>query len=281
MFKWYGLLGLFLVVFAEVTMFLRIFPIVFLFTPMVWFGYIFLVDAIVYKIRWNSLLMSNRKKFITLFILSAIFWWIFEFINDLAKVQGWYYVNLPPSTAVTLVIGTLSFATILPAVFETWHLIQSFNLFRHTSLRLKFSSNKFLVSLIFVVGILFFIFPFVWINPWIWTFVWLGFILLLDPILYLFGDEKSLLFQVKKHRFNMLISLFVAGYITGFFWEFWNYWAYTKWYYTIPVLENIRVFEIPAVGFLAYGPFALELYVMYHFARFLLHHPHGQHLIHL
>jgi len=62
----------------------------------------------------------------------------------------------------------------------------------------------------------------------------------------------------------------LAGYVCGFLWEFWNYWAYTKWYYTVPILENIKIFEIPAVGFLAYGPFALEIYVMYNLIRLLL-----------
>jgi hypothetical protein len=75
---------------------------------------------------------------------------------------------------------------------------------------------------------------------------------------------------VKKRNFKIILSLMLAGYICGFFWEFWNYWAYTKWYYTVPILQNIKVFEIPVVGFLAYGPFALELYVMYNFVRLLL-----------
>jgi hypothetical protein len=75
--------------------------------------------------------------------------------------------------------------------------------------------------------------------------------------------------QVKKKRFNTVISLFIAGYICGFLWEFWNYWATAKWFYTLPILENIKIFEIPALGFLAYGPFACELYVMYQFVRFL------------
>jgi hypothetical protein len=279
MFKTYGILGLLLIVFGEVTIFFKIFPFTFWFTPIVWFGYIFVVDAIVYKLRGNSLLMNSPKKFILLFPFSAVFWWIFEFINGFTKSQGWYYVNLPQPTTVALIMGTLSFATILPAVFETWHLVQTFNLFKRMDIRRKLSANKLLVNVFFVLGVLFFVFPFVLSSPWTWAFVWLGFIFLLDPILYLFGDEKSLLFQIRKHKFNTIISLFVAGYITGFFWEFWNYWAYTKWYYTVPILENIKIFEIPVVGFLAYGPFALELYVMYHFTRFLFHRPKGQHLI--
>jgi hypothetical protein len=44
-------------------------------------------------------------------------------------------------------------------------------------------------------------------------------------------------------------------------WEFWNYWAHTKWVYTVPILPQIKIFEMPFLGFFGFGPFALECYV--------------------
>lgn len=57
--------------------------------------------------------------------------------------------------------------------------------------------------------------------------------------------------------------LLVAGYTCGFFWEFWNYWAYTKWVYTVPVPEMLHIFEMPILGFLGFGPFALETFAFW------------------
>jgi hypothetical protein len=250
-------------------MFLRIQPFVTWFTPMVWIGYILLIDSFVYMLKKSSYLMSKRFKFFMLSLLSINFWFLFEIVNRFSQFQGWYYVNLPESRIATFIMGTLSFATIVPAVLETSELVGALHLFRK-KLNIRLPINGFIVAILFSVGIIFVLLPFVITSPWIWAFVWTGFILLIDPILYIFHDKKSILYQLKNRKFNVILSLFLAGYICGFLWEFWNYWAYTKWYYSIPVIESIKIFEIPAVGFLAYGPFALELYVMYEFVKILV-----------
>jgi len=53
-------------------------------------------------------------------------------------------------------------------------------------------------------------------------------------------------------------------------WEFWNYWALTKWTYTVPFFGNVKIFEMPVLGFLGFPPFAVECWVMYIFLRSLL-----------
>ena len=60
------------------------------------------------------------------------------------------------------------------------------------------------------------------------------------------------------------------GLLCGLLWEFWNYWAAAKWTYTIPFLGNIKIFEMPVLGFLGFPPFAVECWVLYVFARSLL-----------
>lgn len=170
----------------------------------------------------------------------------------------------------TFVRISLAFATIIPAVLETSDLLGSLHLFRKIRPRLNIPVNGAIVSTLFAMGIIFMLLPFVIQTPWIWLFVWLGFIILVDPVLYFFHVEKSILYQLQQRKFNIILSVAAAGYICGFLWEFWNYWSYTKWYYSVPILENIKIFEIPVVGFLAYGPFALELYVMYEFMKLLL-----------
>lgn len=267
MFKWYGLAGILLIFFLEFTLFFRIQPFIVWFTPLVWIGYILVIDSIVFMLKKDSLLMNHRLKFVQLLFISTLVWYVFEIYNHFS--HGWIYSNLPSSPLVTFTIGTLAFATIIPAVFETYDMIRQFHFFKNLKIKLNIPTNKFFLEGLVILGLIFLAVPALFKTPLVWAFVWTGFILLLDPLLYIFHDEKSLIAQIRKRKFNAIIAIFIAGYVVGFFWEFWNYWAYTKWYYTVPILGNFKIFEIPVVGFLAYGPFALELYVIYNFCRLL------------
>jgi len=267
MFKWYGLVGIFLIIFLEFTLFFQIQPFIIWFTPLVWIGYILVVDSIVYMLKKDSLLVNHKLRFVQLLLLSTLLWYLFEIYNHFS--HGWFYSNLPSSRLVTFTMGSLAFATIIPAVFETFDLMRQFHFFNKLKIKINIPTNKIFLESLVIIGLFFLAVPIVWKTPWIWVFIWTGFILLLDPLLYIFHDEKSLIAQVRKKRFNTIIAVIFAGYVCGFFWEFWNYWAYTKWYYTVPILDNVRIFQIPVLGFLAYGPFALELYVIYNFVRLL------------
>ena len=96
--------------------------------------------------------------------------------------------------------------------------------------------------------------------------VWLGFIFLLDPINARLGGE-SLFVDLRSGRRDRLINLSVAGLICGVLWEFWNFWARAKWHYTVPILEHLKIFEMPVPGYLGFPAFALECFTMYVFFR--------------
>jgi hypothetical protein len=68
-----------------------------------------------------------------------------------------------------------------------------------------------------------------------------------------------------KGNSETLYALFLWGLVCGILWEFWNFWAKAKWEYTVPVLENLKMFEMPVVGYLGFLPFACEVYSMYNF----------------
>jgi hypothetical protein len=91
--------------------------------------------------------------------------------------------------------------------------------------------------------------------------VWLGFIFLLDPINRRLGAEA-----LDWHR---AVNLGVAGLICGVVWEFWNYWARTKWVYDVPILPDLKLFEMPVPGYGGFPAFALECFTMYVTARLL------------
>ena len=98
--------------------------------------------------------------------------------------------------------------------------------------------------------------------------VWLGFIFLLDPINERLGGE-SLAADLSEQRRDRLINLALSGVLCGVLWEFWNYWSRAKWHYTVPIMERLKIFEMPLPGYLGFPAFAIECFTMYVFLRCL------------
>ena len=113
------------------------------------------------------------------------------------------------------------------------------------------------------------VWPLVWPSPYLAAPVFLGFIFLLDPINAHAGDD-SLFRDLRAGQYDRLINLLVAGFICGGLWEFWNFWARAKWIYTVPIFGDIKIFEMPVLGYFGFPPFALECFTMYVFVRRLL-----------
>ena len=96
--------------------------------------------------------------------------------------------------------------------------------------------------------------------------VWLGFIFLLDPINARRGAQPLM----PSGRTDRVINLSLSGVLCGVLWEFWNYWSKAKWHYTVPIMDHLRIFEMPVPGYLGFPAFALECFTMYVFVRRLV-----------
>jgi hypothetical protein len=269
MVKHYGIIGLATIVFAEIALFFKWQPFTSFFCPLVWLGYILVVDSLVHLLKKNSLLTRHPKKLLTLFVISFVFWTIFELYNRF--IPGWQYLNIHN---LEVIAGVIAFSTILPAILETFELIRSLHLFdrfKGPNVNYKKIINKNLLQLSIAVGALFLVLPFFFSGYWwSWAMVWTGFFFFLDPINYLNG-QPSVFGDLKHRKWVIPLSLVLAGLICGFLWEFWNWGAVARWQYTLPnvPLANIKIFEMPILGYLGYPPFALELYAMYYFVKFL------------
>src|SRR3989344_7283797 len=90
-FKWYGLIGILLIILVEINFFLKIEPFASWYFPIIWLGYILVIDALVYKIKGRSLIKNKFPTFVGLFLFSAFFWYAFELIN--LSIQNWNYVG--------------------------------------------------------------------------------------------------------------------------------------------------------------------------------------------
>lgn len=265
-FRTYGYVGLLLIVFAEVTMLFDWETLSTWATPVVWTGYILLVDAILFRRRGRSLMVHRMQAFLVMLPLSVGFWLIFEGYN--LFIHNWHYIHLPERRWVRYLGYAWSFATIMPAIFETAELIEDLHLFGRSSGR-PMSITRGLLHTFVAVGIVCLVLPMV-VSPavahYMAALVWMGVIFLLDPLNYLLGGE-SILRDWERGEYGRFWSLMLSGLVCGLLWEFWNFWAHTKWEYTVPVLGHIKLFEMPLVGFFGFPPFAVELFAMYSFVR--------------
>jgi len=103
-------------------------------------------------------------------------------------------------------------------------------------------------------------------SPYLAAPVFLGFALLLDPLNAMTGAE-SIVGDVRRRHYGRLINLLLAGLVCGFAWELWNYRAGGKWMYSVPILPNLRLFEMPLAAYLGFPAFAVECFVMYIWVR--------------
>ena len=279
MFKKYGLIGILLIIFVEANFFFKIQPFASWYFPIIWVGYILVIDALIYKLKGNSLISNRTGQFFGMFLISALFWWVFEFSN--LMIRNWSYSGLEglaasgiaaavDSSVIKNLFGTLSFATVLPAFFETVELIRSVHLFDKIKLKKKHDISKTFLHGMMITGVICFILPFI-LPKFAFPLVWLAFYFILDPINYL-HKQPSIIGHLKDKRLVIPLSLLLSGIIMGFLWEFWNYWALSKWTYSIPYVGFFKIFEMPILGYGGYFPFALELYVMYFFVRSLFLH---------
>jgi hypothetical protein len=264
----YGWLGLVTILVSQAGMLARLDPFYHWHTPIAWTGYILFADAYVWKRRGASWLRNNPAELLFVACASVPLWVIFEIYNKYT-LRNWYYIGLPENLAVRYAGYIWAFATIWLVIFETADVVSSLRDRRAPRERadppvpvapgvagwLCVAAGAFMLAA-----------PWLLRSSWMATYlaapVWLGFILLLDPLNARAGGE-SILGDLRRHRPARLINLLAAGLICGVLWEFWNYWGGTKWIYNVPILPDVKLFEMPVLGFGGFPPFAVECFVMY------------------
>ncbi len=271
--KLHGYVGLLIVIAAEVLLFNGNRFVGGWFTPIVWTGYILFVDAIVHKLKGRSLLVDERTELLIVLVISIAAWWLFEFYNAPRFWRSdlelwWHYHNLEPNPYLRRVGYDWAFATIFPAMFLTAQLFAASVFAKQKQFR-SFRFSRFTLYLIIILGAAGALLPLLIISSWFAPLVWLSFIFLLDPINYLRG-WPSIVGDLAKGDRRRLLSLLASGLICGLLWEFWNYWALSKWSYTVPYFGNVKIFEMPVLGYLGFSPFAVQCWVIYIFFHSLL-----------
>jgi hypothetical protein len=239
---------------------------IYTFTP-IWLGYILVVNGITQLRSGHCMLFDKTKLFIRLFVVSAIFWWFFEYLNRF--VQNWYYIGIGELTPFEYFIyATLPFSTVLPAVLGTFDMLKTFpqlyigldNFSPWFTQPLRVLNSQlvqwgllaFFAGGLTLIGVLpNYLFPLLWVSP-----------LVIFSAISAIRGKKTILTKLTENDWREIVLLALASLICGFFWEMWNWHSVAKWIYEVPFVTKFKVFEMPLLGYSGYLPFGLECAVV-------------------
>jgi len=227
------------------------------FTPL-WAGYIVAMNAVVYRSSGRCLMTHRTGWFLALFPVSALFWWLFEYLNQF--VDNWYYTGIHALGDWGYFFqATAPFATVLPAVASTWSWLRRQPRLEAVSLPAVHVHRGF-GWVAFVVGIA----ALAGIGIWperLFSLLWLAPLLLLCGLQQLLVGE-TFLTPLARADWRPLLQPMLAALLCGLLWELWNYGSAAKWHYSIPYVQRFHVFEMPILGYAGYLPFGLECAVV-------------------
>jgi hypothetical protein len=240
-------LSLLVHVFGYYALFHRIEPFQYYFYLLSWWSYIVLIDAL-HSLRHGSFLILNRQLFLVISISSG-FWCLFELIN--LRIQNWYYINLPADGVCRFAGYFFAYGTVIPGIYATTTLFE--NLFARARIKpICIHSYPFyaisggILALVLLCAFPLYFFPVTWAFP----------ALIIDGYNHRKGYH-SFMRDLENGHIGSLLSAMASGLICGLLWETWNFWSISKWIYTVPFFEDLKVFEMPIPGYLGFCAFGV------------------------
>ncbi|MCI0483874.1 MAG: hypothetical protein L0Y78_04760 [candidate division NC10 bacterium] len=224
-----------------------------------WLGYILVVDALLLRRTGSSLLSRSPRDFGMLFVISAPVWWLFEAINW--RTGNWEYLGRELfSDLEYFVLASLSFSTVVPAVFVTAELMGSFGWMARFARGPRVPATPRVCSGLFLTGCA--LLSLLLVLPrYFYPFVWIAIFCLVEP-LNVWLAKRSIMTRLQHGDWRPVTALCIGALTCGFFWEMWNHLSYPKWVYHVPGVGFWHLFEMPLLGYLGYLPFGLELYAI-------------------
>ncbi len=224
-----------------------------------WYPTLLLLDSAV-AVRSGRYYLISRPGFaVSLLCWSAVLWFFFELVNF--RVANWYYVFLPPDRPVRWLGTTVSFMTVLPAIFLAERWLASRGTF--ASVRWPgFAVRRTHLFGVFGAGVIFAGLSLAWPRAF-FPLIWGALTLLLEPFNYSRDPSRSLLGDLSVGRPGRGLRFILGGLAVGFIWELYNIESRSKWIYTVPGFEELKLFEMPVLGFGGFPIFALDCFVVY------------------
>jgi hypothetical protein len=277
---WWFWVGAALNVFCWGMMWFSPSPLVkYLFTPM-WWGFISVIDAVVYaRTGGASIYARLPKQMLALIAMSIAGWYFFEWLNYFV-LENWVYPNSPAifSEGEAYFWFTLTYTCVWPAIFEWYTLLRTFpRLVARWAdgPRLSVGAVGLVLALALgaCTGVLVGLFPYL-----LFFTIWLGSLLILPAVMGLlrFWTPFS---PIQRGNWTPLTLVALASLLTGILWEFWNHGSNAFlpgrnpnfWVYDIPYVNVIHLFsEMPLIGYVGYLPFGIQCWVWWLLAAHLL-----------
>ena len=232
------------------------------FTPL-WIAYVGVISAWIRHRGGRVLLTEQPRRFLALFPASALFWYLFEYLNQFTG--NWIYTGTGVAehdAANWFLRSALPFSTVLPAVlvtrdlFATWPSL-SRGLERFVPLRP--ARPKQTARAVLVAGVLGLVAIAVRPDAF-YSLVWVAPPLLIVAIQGAFG-ERHLFSGVAAGNWRDPWLAVLAALFCGVCWELWNIFSLARWTYHIPNAQILHVFEMPLLGYAGYLPFGLTCVV--------------------
>lgn len=225
-----------------------------------WLGYCLTIDAWTFKRKRDSLLMRHPKSFVKLFLFSIPAWWLFELLNW--RTQNWHYEGRQLFSDFSYFAwASLSFSTVMPAVFCSAEWVNTFDWLRRFRLGPVVSLDRPILGGLFCAGWLMLALLLLW-PIYFFPFLWVSVFFILEP-LDVWLKHRTLIFSMARGDWQPPVALCLGALLCGFFWEMWNFYSYPKWIYQVPFVGFWHVFEMPLLGYGGYLPFGLELFALY------------------
>lgn len=237
----------------------------YIFVPL-WWSFILLLDAIVYKRNYGrSIFSTTPTTFKLVFAVSSVAWWSFEYLNYFF-LELWYYPNADLFTSFGRTFWyLLSFTVVWPGIFEFYSLLRTFPFFRNRysqGMTIRFPVWLQIALLFggFALAFLSGIFP----RPLFFA-LWL-YPMLLAALAMSLSGKWTIFRPITQGNWSFVVLIGLATLANGFFYELWNegsLWFHPTvddnpnyWSYNVPYVNVIFLFsQMPLLGYFGYIAF--------------------------
>ncbi|MBK1809784.1 hypothetical protein JHL18_03905 [Clostridium sp. YIM B02505] len=254
------------------------------FVPL-WWSFILILDGLVYKRNSGVSLISKKPGTMQLLaVVSCLSWFAFEYLNFFV-IENWYY----PNDSIFSNFGnifwfSLSYTTVLPAIFEWYLLLKTFPSIRNRysfgpkiSVSRKFIITYYLLGIVLAFGMGYYPYILFWV-------LWVALVPLLSAAMELLGLWTPLT-PINDGNWSPVALIGLATLLNGFFWELWNYGSGyfhqdmptnpNFWKYTVPYLDKVHIFsEMPILGYCGYLFFGINCWIIWLICAYIFNFDH-------
>lgn len=249
------------------------------FVPL-WWSFILILDGMVYKRNSGKSLISEKPNTLKLLaVISCFSWFAFEYLNFFV-MENWYYPNNKVfSNFGNIFWFSLSYTTVLPAIFEWYMLLKTFKYFRYrysngpkVHVSTKALMVYYLVGLFLAFGMGYYPYLLFWV-------LWVALVPLLSAAMAL-TDYWTPFTPIKDGNWAPTMLIALATLFNGFLWEMWNFgseWFHNGapvnpnyWKYSVPYLDKVHIFsEMPILGYCGYLFFGVNCWIIWLIAGYI------------